>query len=115
MLSYDLATVESFSQELVSHDSIDYVAVFSDGGQLLSGVGELPDDFNPSRLEQKSSEVNDGIFDVSSPIEEAGINFSSVWLGYDMSELNTAINDAKKWSTFIVVGEMTWLRCFRTS
>lgn len=112
VLSYDLATVESFSQELVSHDSIDYVAVFSDGGQLLSGVGELPDDFNPSRLERKSSEVNDGIFDVSSPIEEAGINFGSVWLGYDMSELNAAINDAKKWSTFIVVGEMTLVALF---
>ncbi|WCP67821.1 ATP-binding protein [Vibrio tubiashii] len=112
VLSYDLATVESFTQELLHNKDIVYVAVFGEEGQLLSSLGNLPGDYSPSRLEQGSSRVKDGTFDVSSPIEESGIKFGEVWLGFDMSALNKAIDSAKKWSTLIVLGEMALVALF---
>ncbi|MGX9416167.1 ATP-binding protein [Vibrio sp. WJH972] len=112
VLSYDLATVESFTQELLHNQDIIYVAVLGEGGQLLSSAGDLPDEFNPVQLERGSSFVDDGIFDVSSLIEESGIEFGAVWLGFDMSALNAAIDSAKKWSTLIVLGEMTLVALF---
>ncbi|WP_367317507.1 ATP-binding protein (plasmid) [Vibrio coralliilyticus] len=112
VLSYDLATVESFTQELLRNEDIVYVAVFGEGGQVLSSVGSVPSDHDPSRLEKGSHQVTDGIFDVASPIAEAGIEFGAVWLGFDLSALNAAIDSAKKWSTLIVVGEMTLVALF---
>lgn len=112
VLSYDLATVESFTQELLRNEDIVYVAVFGEGGQVLSSVGSVPSDREPSRLEGGSHQVTDGVFDVSSPITEAGIEFGAVWLGFDMSALNDAIDSAKKWSTLIVAGEMTLVALF---
>ncbi|MCV2403473.1 ATP-binding protein [Marinomonas sp. C2222] len=112
VLSYDLATIDSFTQELLRNDDITYVAVFGDGGQLLSGAGDLPKDYSIEFTELSSSQVNDGIFDVSSPITESGIEFGSVRLGFDMTALNSAINSAKKWSTLIVIGEMSLVALF---
>lgn len=112
VLSYDLATVESFTQELLNNQDIVYVAVLGDGGQMLSGSGNLPEAYTASLLEDSSSNVVDGIFDVSSPISESGIAFGSVWIGFDMTTLNTAIQSAKKWSLFIVLGEMALVALF---
>lgn len=112
VLSYDLATVESFTQELLNNQDIVYVTVLGDRGQMLSGAGNLPEAYTASLLEDSSSNVVDGIFDVSSPISESGIAFGSVWIGFDMTTLNTAIQSAKKWSLFIVLGEMALVALF---
>ena len=112
VLSYDLATVESFTQELLNNKDIVYVAVFGEGEQLLSFVGNVPDKYSKQILETSSQAVRDATFDVSAPINESGLNFGSVWIGFDMQRLNQQISAAKNWSMLIVLGEMVLVALF---
>lgn len=112
VLSYDLATVDSFTLDLLSNKDILYVAVLGEGDVMLASQGDLPTDMTDEGLEVSSQYVQDGTFDVKANIEEAGINFGSVWIGFDMSRLNQQIEQAKRWSTFIVIGEMALVALF---
>lgn len=112
VLSYDLATIESLTQELVTESDIVYVAVFGEGGQLLSEQGQTPSGYSVRILEESSKQVKDGIFDVKQDIREAGITFGSVWLGFDMTKLNSQIKEAQKWTAIIVLGEMSLVALF---
>ncbi len=112
VLSYDLATVDSFTHELLNNKDIVYVVVFGEGKQLLASAGKVPTDYSPNMLEAGSEVVRDSTFDVSSSIEESGLNYGSVWIGFDMDRLNQQIKAAKHWSTLIVIGEMVLVALF---
>ncbi|WP_018692660.1 sensor histidine kinase [Algicola sagamiensis] len=112
VLSFDLATVDSFTQDLLSNQDILYVAVFGEGHTQLSAYGQLPEAFTQDLLEDDSSSVLDSIFDVKANITQSDIEFGSVWIGFDMTVLNQQIEEAKRWSTFIVIGEMLLVALF---
>ncbi|OOF17629.1 two-component sensor histidine kinase [Salinivibrio sp. PR932] len=112
VLSFDLATVDSFTQELLHNSDIMYVAVLGDNGRVLSSAGNLPDSFNTAILEINAQSVTDGLYDVRATISESGIEFGSVWIGFDLTGLLGQIKDAKNWSMLIVLGEMLLVALF---
>ncbi|WBA19415.1 ATP-binding protein [Salinivibrio kushneri] len=112
VLSFDLATVDSFTQELLHNSDIMYVAVLGDNGRVLSSAGNLPESFNTAILEMNAQSVTDGLYDVRAPISESGIEFGSVWIGFDLTGLLGQIKDAKNWSMLIVLGEMLLVALF---
>ncbi|WP_104403091.1 HAMP domain-containing sensor histidine kinase [Vibrio penaeicida] len=111
VLSWDLASLESFTQELMSNPDIVYVEVIGENGSPLAKLGH-------DNLQGKSSpeltaeHVTDGVFDVAYPIQESEIKYGSVRIGLDMTYLNKQIDEAKKWSFFIVLGEMALVALF---
>ncbi|ODQ01456.1 HAMP domain-containing sensor histidine kinase [Salinivibrio sp. SS2] len=112
VLSFDLATVDSFTQELLHNSDIMYVAVLGDNGRVLSSAGNLPESFNTAILEMNAQSVTDGLYDVRATISESGIEFGSVWIGFDLTGLLSQIKDAKNWSMLIVLGEMLLVALF---
>ncbi|OOE85747.1 two-component sensor histidine kinase [Salinivibrio siamensis] len=112
VLSFDLATVDSFTQELLHNSDIMYVAVVGDNGSVLSSAGDLPDSFNTDILEMNAQSVTDGLYDVRATISESNIEFGSVWIGFDLTGLLSQIQDAKNWSMLIVLGEMLLVALF---
>ncbi|SIO35598.1 ATP-binding protein [Salinivibrio sp. ES.052] len=112
VLSFDLATVDSFTQELLHNSDIMYVAVLGDNGRVLSSAGNLPPAFTSDILETNAQSVTDGLYDVRATISESGIEFGSVWIGFDLTGLLSQIKDAKNWSMLIVLGEMLLVALF---
>ncbi|OOF27511.1 two-component sensor histidine kinase [Salinivibrio proteolyticus] len=112
VLSFDLATVDSFTQELLHNSDIIYVAVVGDDGRVLSSAGDLPASFTTDILEINAQSVTDGLYDVRATISESNIEFGSVWIGFDLTSLLGQIKDAKNWSMLIVLGEMLLVALF---
>ncbi|USD66783.1 ATP-binding protein [Vibrio sp. SCSIO 43136] len=112
VLSYDLASLDSYSDELVTNPDLLYVRVLNAEGKILAakGLEEFRDRFNKPEL--SADLVTDGVYDVSKPIVEAGIQYGQVQIGFDMSSLNEQIAIAKKWTAFIVLGEMALVALF---
>ncbi len=112
VLSYDLASLDTFSQELASNPDIAYVRIRETSGSILSTTeaGENP---NQSFVEDKNLEaVDDGIFDTSAMISEGGIEYARVELGIHTSSINSQIEKATQLTASIAIVEMSLVALF---
>lgn len=112
VLSYDLATLNDYTETLMQNKDIEYVAVLNENGLILATAGKYPKSFTQSMLESSVTEVNDSVYDVSRPLKEAGVYFGTIWMGFNMDALNAKINQAKNLSLTIIFGEIILVAVF---
>jgi|SaaInlStandDraft_3_1057020.scaffolds.fasta_scaffold00458_11 PAS domain-containing protein len=91
LLSYDLASLESFVEEIMRNPGVVYARI-KDGAQVLAAAGTQPAGlFKP---DSGLHTVNDGVFDVAASIEIAGTYYGKVELGLDIEQMQQDITDA---------------------
>lgn len=112
VLSWDLASLEAFTSELMTNPDLVYVRVINRDGKVLALKGDNTYLQAFHKPEVSAEYVSDGIYDVSHSIQESGIVYGAVQIGFDMSALNLQIQQARKWSGIIVIGEMTLVALF---
>lgn len=112
VLSYDLASLDTFSRELASNPDIAYVRIRETGGLILSTTEEEGAVVKPFLADTDLATVDDGIFDASATISESGIEYARVELGINTSSINYKIDQARQLTTFIAVVEMTLVALF---
>ncbi|ASJ72861.1 sensor histidine kinase [Granulosicoccus antarcticus] len=112
VLSYDLASLEAFSEELMVNPDIEYVRVLDASGLVFSELGNvifLERDFQED-LSLES--VDDHVFDTSAEISENGISYGSVQLGINTDNIQETINASRRQSLIIAAVEMTLVALF---
>jgi two-component system, NtrC family, sensor kinase len=112
VLSYDLASLDTFAKELISNPDIVYVKILSYDGQILASAGDKFLLSTPFTRDNDVSLVSDGIFDIDTTITEGGENYGRIELGLNTAELNNKIKQALHWSFFIALGEMVLVALF---
>ena len=112
VLSYDLATLNDYTETLMQNKDIEYVAVLNKNGLILATAGNYPKSFTRSMLESSVTEVNDSVYDVSRPLKDAGIYYGTIWMGFNMNALNAKIKQAKNLSLAIIIGEILLVAVF---
>lgn len=112
VLSYDLASLDTFSRELVSNPDIEYVRIRETNGSILSTT-EF-NDLDSTEFIQDSDlrSVNDGVFDTSATISEGGIEYARVEIGINIDSINFRIQQARERTIFIAVVEMILVALF---
>ena len=112
VLSLDLASLEAFCKELLHNPDVLYVRLTDANGAVLAQNGS-PEYLSQPFIEDRSViEVEDGSFDRSAPIREAGTLFGQVELGLDIRPLSIQIAEATTWSYLIAAGEMLLVALF---
>ncbi len=111
VLATDLATLESFVEEILTNPEVVYVRIRSNELVLAQGGSAeiLADQREP---DQGLNSVTDGVFDVRAPIEEAGIRFGVVELGLSTQSIQTVFSQAKQWATGIAMLEVLLVAIF---
>ncbi len=112
VLSYDLASLDTFSRELASNPDIAYVRIRETGGTILSTTEVDSKAEKPFVEDTDLADVDDGVFDASASISEGGIEYARVELGINTSSINYKIEQARQLTTFIAVVEMTLVALF---
>ncbi|WPC76081.1 ATP-binding protein [Vibrio porteresiae] len=112
VLSYDLATLNDYTETLMQNKDIEYVAVLNENGLVLATAGNYPKSFSRSMLESNVTDVKDSVYDVSAPLKEAGVYFGTIWMGFNMNALNEKINQAKHLSITIIITEISLVAIF---
>ncbi len=112
VLSFDLATLDTFTAELLTNPDILYVRVLSSDKKLLSYAG--PDDIRLASFQsdQHVDAVDDGVFDATANITEGDVIFGVVELGIDIGTITKAINEVKKWTVSIALFDMVLVAIF---
>lgn len=95
VLATDLASLESFVDEVLSNPGLVYARVLaedivlSEGGQLET----LAQGFHP---DQRLEAVNDGVFDAFAEIREGGILFGRVEIGLSTGSITRLMDEARQ-------------------
>lgn len=112
VLSYDLASLESFVNEVLKNPDLVYARVLGPEDQLFAQAGEelvLARAFQADLLVE---DVSDSIFDTYAEISEGGVVYGRVEIGLDINSLTATIDEAKNKSASIAALEMFMVALF---
>ncbi|CAM3542912.1 Sensor protein ZraS [Vibrio aerogenes CECT 7868] len=112
VLSYDLASLDALSAELMENPDLVYVRIKSPSGQIFAQAGNKTWLNDPFHEDQQIDHVSDGVFDTRAEIREAGTLYGIIELGIDTSSLSRQINEVWHWSLSIAIGEMGLVALF---
>jgi signal transduction histidine kinase len=112
VLSYDIASLESFVQEVLSNPDIEYARVIDANGRVFAEAGaqellasEFFEDLDPV-------DVKDGVFDTFANISEGGRVYGRVEIGLGVTSLQQSINNITRWTASIAIIEMLFVAIF---
>ena len=111
VLATDLATLESFVEGILANPEVVYVRIL--GGDLVLAEGG-PVEFLTSKRSPDSNleSVTDGVYDVVTQIEEAGIVYGAIELGLSIKPIQSVFAQAKQWAIGIAVLEVLLVAVF---
>ncbi len=111
VLATDLATLESFVEEMLTNPEVVYVRIRSNG--LVLAQGGLAEALTgPREPDSRLDTVSDGIFDIQARIAEAGIGYGVIELGLSTRAIQGVFSEAEKWATGIAVLEVLLVAVF---
>lgn len=112
VLSYDLASLEAYCNELIKNPDIGYVRVINSDNQILAQAGRARLLTSTFSADEKLDLVSDGIFDSYSLISEAEHVYGQVQLGIDINSIEQSIQKIQKWTSGIALLEMFLVALF---
>ncbi|MCV6590713.1 MAG: ATP-binding protein [Marinobacterium sp.] len=112
VLSYDLASLETFTAELMTNPDLRYVRVLGAEDEVFSQAGDEQLLAQPFQPDQAPGGVTDGVFDVQASIVEGGERYGLVQIGIATESVEQAIADSQNWSITIASIEMALVALF---
>ncbi len=112
VLSYDLASLDAFGDELASNLDIVYVRTLTPDGIMLASAGDAESAKQPFSEDTTLEGITDGVFDVSATISEGGVEYGRIEIGFDINSISTSLVETRQLSTFIALVEMVLVGIF---
>lgn len=100
VLSYDLASLKTYVDEIIKHPDMVYVRVFDDHTNLLAAAKRENEQIKPFIQDQNIQAVSDGIFDTYTEIIEQETSYGRVEFGLD---INFARKDSAEAQNILVL------------
>ncbi len=111
VLATDLATLESFIEEILANPDIVYTRIRNDDIILAEG-GDEEILTHPHKPDSDLSGVNDGVFDVHAEIIEGGKVYGVIEMGLSTSAIEQLLRRAKHWAISIAGLEIALVALF---
>ncbi|WP_434354775.1 PAS domain S-box protein [Parasalinivibrio latis] len=111
ILATDLATLKSFTEEMLTHKGISYVQI-EGYDTILAEAGPAEILRVPREPDKRLENVTDGIYDVVVPVQEGGVTYAVVRLGLPTEPIGTMLTSARKWITSIATIEVALVAIF---
>ncbi|MFA3791351.1 HAMP domain-containing protein [Aliiglaciecola sp. SL4] len=112
VLTYDLASLETFCLELLNNPDILYVRVVNDENQVLAQAGDEKLLARQFVEDIDVDNVTDGVLDSYANITEAEQSYGRVELGVDTLNIKNSVEIIKNWTTSIAIIEMALVALF---
>lgn len=112
VLSYDLASLDAFGNELTLNQDIVYVRTLTHDGIMLASAGSSESDSKQFVEDTALDAITDGVFDVSATISEGGVEYGRVEIGFDINSIESSLVEIRQLSTLIAAIEMALVGIF---
>ena len=105
VISYDLATLETFVTELMKNEGLVYVRIF-DQDQMLASAGDQEALLRPFVADYSLESASDQIYDIESGISEAGEQYGRIEMGLSTESLQQRLYSATVKNSSLAVVEI---------
>ena len=112
VLSYDLASLDSIVSEVIDNPDVVYARVVNDSGKVFAKKGDAVALLRPFQTDHQVSEVDDGVFDATSPIIESGTLYGRVEIGISVTQVQNSIASITRLTAGIALFEMLLVALF---
>ena len=112
VLSTDLASLESFVREVMTHPGIVYARVSGHQGAVLAQAGDASLLARAQKPDTHYDQVNDGVFDVFADIAIGESKYGRVDIGFSTASLDAVLTSARNESIAIALTEMLLVALF---
>ena len=112
VLSYDLASLDAFTQEVLKNPDLVYARVIGPDNVTFSAAGDTAILQRPFAADSDVASVKDGIFDAVAEITVSDVVYGRVELGLDINLLRQTITEAEQRSAVIAAMEMGLVALF---
>ena len=112
VLSTDLASLETFADELMKNPGMEFVRVIDGQQRVLATRGDLDHFARPLRPHRTIDEATHGVFVARKPIEEAGVTYGNVELGVSTAQIESTYQAAQRWAIGLGALEMVLVALF---
>jgi signal transduction histidine kinase len=112
VLSYDLASLDAFVNEVLTNPDMIYARVLDADGLVFSEQGApnaLAKDF---KKDEQVADIDDEVFDTFALIEESGIVYGRVEIGISISSIRTSFQQVIRWTAGLAITEMLLVALF---
>lgn len=112
VLSYDLASLEAFVEEVLKNPDLSYARVLGPNQEVFAEAG------NPTSLQRSFQQdtqvelIDDGVFDIAAEIREADVLYGRVEIGIEIESIIQTIAEAEQRSISIAAIEMLLVALF---
>jgi PAS domain S-box-containing protein len=111
VLSYDLATLDSLVQHLLTDPEIVYIRI-ANNDEVLAVGGDSRMLKQQRSLDTSLQQVDDAVFDVAAPIQESGRRYGTVTLGLSTGVIDAVVSEARRYMSSIALGEVLLVALF---
>ena len=112
VLSFDLASLENFVDEILTNKGLLYARIFDSDNNLLASGGE-PQYLNKSfQLDRSYQDVTDAVYDASKQIVVDELSYGRIEMGFSTEGIEQAINEARRLAATIAIVEMLLVALF---
>lgn len=112
LLSYDLASLDAYCQELMTNSDIAYVRVIGGNGKIFAFGGDKKLLIIPFDEDRQSSDVTDGIFDTYALIHSEGVEYGRIEVGISIQPTLEKISKVRTWSGSLALIELLLVVAF---
>ena len=112
LLSYDLASLDAYCEELMTNSDIAYVRVIGANEKIFAFGGDKKLLITPFNEDSQSSDVTDGIFDTYALIQSEGVEYGRIEVGISIQPMLEKISKVRTWSGSLALIELLLVVAF---
>ena len=112
VLAQDLATLETFTAQILEPDGVVYARIIDRSNQIIAQSGQSDVLQRPFVADLSVFDVSDGIYDVEAEINEGGLLYAKVHLGVSTEKFDSILATAKQRTISIAILEMVLVALF---
>lgn len=112
VLAHDLATLETFTAQILEPDGVVYARIIDHTNQIIAQSGQFDVLQRPFVADLSVFDVNDGTYDVEVEINEGGLFYAKVQLGISTQNFESILATARQRTISIAILEIALVAFF---
>jgi signal transduction histidine kinase len=112
VLSFDLASLETFVEEILNNEGVLYTRIMDSDKNILASGGKEQQLQKEFKVDKSYKSIDDNVYDTQTAIMVEGTTYGYIDMGFSIERIEASLSEAKKLAAVIALLEMVLVALF---